>query len=95
MNEQQKAQEELNEALKSAHQQWLQNPVTASMVKAITKHKDKFVQLVAANAASPSVTDQALRHYCISIRDFEMILNLLRDSELFIKTLNEQPNKTV
>lgn len=82
--------QQLIEAQALAHQQWLQHPVTVTVLRALEIHKKKFVNLVSCNASTSTISDSSIRHLCISIRDFDAAIQLIKNFSALVDKLNEQ-----
>lgn len=80
-------EQQLHEALKIQHSDWLNHPVTKLMFQAFSANKNSFVNIVSRESNSVSFTDQQIRHHCISIRRIDDIVAIASDFELLMKKL--------
>lgn len=82
-------QQQAEEAVRLQHQQWLEMPATRTVLSALTKHKDEFIDLLIAHATNQSVTDQQLRLHAVSLKTIDATIQLLTNTELLITKLNK------
>lgn len=88
MNPIEEAQNQAVEATRLQHQQWLGYPGTRNVLKALENHKEEFTNLLTAHATNTNVSDATIRHYAVSLKTTEYVIQLMTREDVLIHKLN-------
>ena len=71
------------------HQQWLSEQTTQSVISLLRRHREGWVKAIIDATGSPSIPDAAIRHLSVSLRNTDVIIQFLTDTEKFATKLAE------
>ena len=81
-------EQQLTQASEQMHQQWLNSPVTRTVIEALKKHKQKFINQAVTSSTDYTIPDQAIRLQIAQVKSIDAVLIILNDYGL-IKSLTD------
>jgi hypothetical protein len=72
------------------HQNWLQNPVTQLLLKALDNHREQTISCLTAITSKTEKPEQDALYYATSLRNTEAIMKMIRSSISFVDLATKQ-----
>lgn len=71
--------------VKLHHQQWLQHPVTQSMLKLLKSHREKFIERASYSSSDPQTSSEVIRYQMCNVKNMDAVIHVISNIEAFIK----------
>lgn len=79
--------EQLTEAVKMQHAEWMQYPVTRAVLSAIMMQEQSLTNTLISSSYNISMTDSDYRKTGVSLKAVVLLKNIITDSEVLVKLL--------